>query len=66
MKKNILYIATACMVLGLTACSTDPDDAVEKHVYTENEAPFCELMQVLILVLLLNFARDMSVQRQLI
>ncbi|WP_434504376.1 DUF4859 domain-containing protein [Prevotella sp.] len=40
MKKNILYIAAVCMALGLSACSTDPEDAVEKHVYTENEAPY--------------------------
>ena len=40
MKKNILYIAAVCMALGLSACSTDPEDAVEKHVYTESEAPY--------------------------
>ena len=40
MKNNILYIAAVCIALGLSACSTDPEDAVEKHVYTENEAPY--------------------------
>lgn len=40
MKKNILYIATVCIALGFSACSTDPEDAVEKHVYTENESPY--------------------------
>ena len=40
MKKNLLYIAMACFTLGLTACSTDPEDAVEKHVYGPEEAPY--------------------------
>jgi hypothetical protein len=40
MKKNILYIAMFGMVLGFCACSTEPEDAVEKHVYSDNEAPY--------------------------
>lgn len=40
MKKNILYIAMACLALGFTACSDDPNDAVTKHVYGPNEAPY--------------------------
>lgn len=40
MKKTILWIAAICMGLGFTACSTDPDDAVSKHVYGENESPY--------------------------
>jgi hypothetical protein len=40
MKKNILYIAMACLALGFTACSDDPEDAVEKHVYGPDEAPY--------------------------
>ena len=40
MKKNILYIAMACLALGFTACSDDPEDAVEKHVYGPEEAPY--------------------------
>lgn len=40
MKKNILYIAMACLAFGFTACSDDPNDAVEKHVYGPDEAPY--------------------------
>ncbi len=40
MKKNILYLCLACMTLGLASCSTDPEDAVTKHVYGENEVPY--------------------------
>lgn len=40
MKKTILWFAAICMGLGFTACSTDPDDAVSKHVYGENESPY--------------------------
>ena len=40
MKKNILYIAMACIALGFTACSDDPEDAVSKHVYGPDEAPY--------------------------
>ena len=40
MKKNILYIAMACLALGFTACSDDPNDAVTKHVYGPDEAPY--------------------------
>lgn len=40
MKKNILYIAMACFALGMTACSTDPEDAVEKHVYGPEDSPY--------------------------
>ena len=40
MKKNILYIAMACFALGFTACSDDPEDAVSKHVYGPDEAPY--------------------------
>ena len=40
MKKNILYIAMACLALGFTACSDDPEDAVEKHVYGPDKAPY--------------------------
>ncbi len=28
------------MTLGLASCSTDPEDAVTKHVYGENEVPY--------------------------
>lgn len=41
MKRHILYIAA---LFGLSAtfmaCSTDPDDAVSKHVYSESESPY--------------------------
>ncbi len=40
MKKNILYIAMACLSLGFTACSDEPMDAVSKHVYGPDEAPY--------------------------
>ena len=30
----------ACLALGFTACSDDPEDAVEKHVYGPEEAPY--------------------------
>ena len=30
----------ACLALGFTACSDDPEDAVEKHVYGPDEAPY--------------------------
>ena len=40
MKKNLLYIAMACLALGFTACSDDPNDAVTKHVYGPDEAPY--------------------------
>lgn len=40
MRKNILYIAMACFALGFTACSDDPNDAVTKHVYGPDEAPY--------------------------
>ncbi len=41
MKKNILYICMACLAMGgLTACSDDPLDATEKHVYGENDNPY--------------------------
>ena len=40
MKKNILYIAMACLALGFSSCSTDPEDAVSKHVYGPDEAPY--------------------------
>lgn len=40
MKKNILYIALACFALGFTSCSDDPDDACDKHVYSEDETPY--------------------------
>lgn len=43
MKKNILYLCLACMTMGLAACSTDPEDAVSKHVYGENEAPYLRI-----------------------
>lgn len=43
MKKNILYVCMACLALGFTACSDDPMDAVEKHVYAENEAPYLRI-----------------------
>lgn len=40
MKKNILYICMACLSLGMVACSTDPLDATEKHVYGPDENPY--------------------------
>ena len=40
MKKNIIYITALCAVMGLAACSTDPEDAVSKHVYTADESPY--------------------------
>lgn len=30
----------ACFALGFTACSDDPNDAVEKHVYGPDESPY--------------------------
>ena len=30
----------ACFALGFTACSDDPEDAVSKHVYGPDEAPY--------------------------
>lgn len=30
----------ACLTLGFTACSDDPNDAVEKHVYGPEDAPY--------------------------
>lgn len=30
----------ACLALGFTACSDDPEDAVSKHVYGPEEAPY--------------------------
>ena len=30
----------ACFALGFTACSDDPNDAVTKHVYGPDEAPY--------------------------
>jgi hypothetical protein len=30
----------ACLALGFTACSDEPEDAVEKHVYGPDEAPY--------------------------
>lgn len=43
MKKNILYVCMVCLALGFTACSDDPMDAVEKHVYTEKESPYLRI-----------------------
>lgn len=41
MKRNIFYIAVLLgLVVTVSACSTDPDDAVRKHVYTESESPY--------------------------
>ncbi len=40
MKKNIIYITALCAVMGLAACSNDPEDAVSKHVYTADESPY--------------------------
>lgn len=40
MKKNIILITAFCAVMGLAACSTDPEDAVSKHVYTAEESPY--------------------------
>ncbi len=30
----------ACLALGFSSCSTDPEDAVSKHVYGPDEAPY--------------------------
>lgn len=43
MKKNILYVCMACLALSFTACSDDPNDAVEKHVYGETESPYLRI-----------------------
>ena len=47
MKKDILYLTMAfvylviaCLAFGLTSCSDDPNDAVTKHVYGPDEAPY--------------------------
>ncbi|MCH3971149.1 MAG: DUF4859 domain-containing protein [Prevotella sp.] len=40
MKKNILYAVATGIVLIMISCSTDPNDAVSKHVYKENESPY--------------------------
>ena len=42
MKKDILYIAMACLALGFTACSDDPEDAVEKRLWSRRGSlPAC-------------------------
>ena len=40
MKKNILYALVACLAFSFAACSDDPMDATEKHVYGPNENPY--------------------------
>lgn len=45
MKKNILYALVACLAFSFAACSDDPMDATEKHVYGPNENPFLEIDQ---------------------
>lgn len=40
MKKNILYALVACLAFSFAACSDDPLDATEKHVYGQNENPY--------------------------
>ena len=40
MKKNILYLCLAFLAVGFASCSTDPNDAVTKHVYGENETVY--------------------------
>lgn len=41
MKKSYIYILASVMALGAVSCnSDDPNDATEKHVYAEGEAPY--------------------------
>ena len=40
MKRHLLYIVSLLALVTFTACSTDPDDAVSKHVYSESESPY--------------------------
>lgn len=43
MKKSILFVCMACIALSFSACSDDPNDAVEKHVYSESESPYLRI-----------------------
>lgn len=38
--KKYIYMAMACLTLGLASCSNDPEDAVSKHVYGPDENPY--------------------------
>lgn len=40
MKKNLLYMLMGGLMLSLTACSENWEDATGKHVYGENENPY--------------------------
>ena len=40
MKRHILYMMVACIPFVFGACSTDPEDASEKHVYGPNETVY--------------------------
>lgn len=40
MKRHLLYIVSLLALATFTACSTDPEDAVSKHVYSESESPY--------------------------
>lgn len=40
MKRHLLYIVSLLALVTFTACSTDPEDAVSKHVYSESESPY--------------------------
>lgn len=40
MTKKIFTIAMAVLTLGLMSCSTDPEDACDKHVYGADESPY--------------------------
>ena len=43
MKKNLLYALVACLAFTFAACSDDPMDATEKHVYGPNENPYLKI-----------------------
>ena len=38
--KKYIYMAMACLTMGLASCSNDPEDAVSKHVYGPDENPY--------------------------
>lgn len=40
MKKNFIYALVGCLAFSLAACSDDPLDATNKHVYGPDENPY--------------------------
>ena len=43
MKKNFIYALVGCLAFSLAACSDDPLDATNKHVYGPDENPYISL-----------------------